>query len=168
MSLPLSKTPTAIDRVKNVKQRAFLKYYIANGGIISRAAKDARVDRRYHYKWLAEDEKYQAAFEEARNESMDILVDELHRRAVDGVEKPVFYQGKQVGFVREYSDNLLMFLMKRRDPEYRDNFTQNVGIWSGSGKVNVEFNIPRPPKATEGSPKEEPRVIKTKPLLEDK
>lgn len=142
----LSKTPTAIDRVKHTKQRAFLKHYLATGGVISRASKLANIDRRYHYRWLAEDELYKAAFEEAEQEAIEVLECELHRRAVDGIDKPVFYQGKKVDTVKEYSDNLLMFMLKKKNPAYRDNFVQNIGIMSGAGKVNVEFNIPRPPK----------------------
>jgi hypothetical protein len=42
--------------------------------------------------------------------------DELHRRAVDGVDKPVFQQGRQVGVIREYSDKLLETELKALDP----------------------------------------------------
>ena len=42
---------------------------------------------------------------------------------MEGVRKPVFYQGAICGSVREYSDTLLMFLMKGAMPEkYRDNY----------------------------------------------
>jgi len=33
--------------------------------------------------------------------------------------KPVYYQGEQCGEVREYSDTLLIFILKARDPAYR-------------------------------------------------
>jgi hypothetical protein len=45
------------------------------------------------------------------------LEDEAVRRAYEGVERPVFQGGKQVGVVREYSDTLLIFLLKALRPE---------------------------------------------------
>jgi len=39
------------------------------------------------------------------------------RRARDGVEEPIFHQGKNVGTVRKYSDTLLIFLLKSHKPE---------------------------------------------------
>ena len=45
--------------------------------------------------------------------AMDIVLEpEAIRRAVDGVEKAVYYRGAQVGVEREYSDTLLIFLLK--------------------------------------------------------
>ena len=49
------------------------------------------------------------------------------RRALEGGEEPVFYQGKIVGSVRKYSDTLLMFMLKARRPErYRDRVGVDV------------------------------------------
>jgi len=42
---------------------------------------------------------------------------EAWRRAVEGVEKPVFQGGVQVGVIREFSDSVLMFLLRARKPE---------------------------------------------------
>lgn len=47
----------------------------------------------------------------------DYLEMEARRRAVDGVDKPVFHNGEQCGTVTQYSDTLLIFLMKARKPE---------------------------------------------------
>ena len=54
----------------------------------------------------------------------DALEDEALRRAFHGSERPVF-QGKElVGYVRDYSDTLLIFMLKARRPEkYRERFT---------------------------------------------
>ena len=57
----------------------------------------------------------------------DKLEDEALRRAHDGVDEPVFYQGEIVGHVRKYSDTLLMFLLKGRRPQkYRDHLRAEV------------------------------------------
>ncbi|MHC5536960.1 hypothetical protein ACYOEI_01645 [Singulisphaera rosea] len=54
---------------------------------------------------------------------MDTLESEARRRALDGVEKPVFYRGQKCGAIREYSDALLMFLMKAARPErFRESY----------------------------------------------
>ncbi len=51
------------------------------------------------------------------------------RRAVEGVIKPVFHQGKRVGTLRVYSDSLLMFLLRARRPE---KFADRAGTTSDS------------------------------------
>ncbi|MBX6773030.1 MAG: hypothetical protein IRY83_14975 [Chloroflexi bacterium] len=54
---------------------------------------------------------------------MDALEAEAWRRAVDGVERPVYQNGQRVGAVREYSDTLLIFLLKGGRPQkYRERY----------------------------------------------
>ena len=37
--------------------------------------------------------------------------------------RPVFHQGKEIGSIREYSDTLLIFMLKARRPAtFRDNY----------------------------------------------
>jgi len=55
---------------------------------------------------------------------------EIHRRGVEGVDEPVFFQGKQVAEVKKYSDQLLMFYAKKLMPEYREKFA-DVSVGSG-------------------------------------
>ena len=51
------------------------------------------------------------------------------RRASEGTLKPVFYQGKMCGEIREYSDTLLIFLLKARRPEtYRERSDINSTV----------------------------------------
>ena len=109
------------------KQKAFLAVYAACG-CITYAARKAKCSRFAHYKWM-QDAAYAEAFAEARAEACDVLESEARRRAVEGVRKPVYYQGDVVGTVREYSDTLLIFLLKGAMPEkYRDNVkTEDTG-----------------------------------------
>jgi hypothetical protein len=51
---------------------------------------------------------------------------EIYRRAIEGIDHPVIYKGEITGSYKEYSDNLLMFLTKKLDPSYRDNYQVNV------------------------------------------
>ena len=63
--------------------------------------------------------------------------DELHRRAVEGDDKPV-YQGKElVGHIRTYSDSLLQLVLKANDPDkYADR--QKVEHTGVQLNINVD------------------------------
>jgi len=111
------------DRVQNrqkMKKRRFLEKYI-NIGDITLTAKVTGIDRSTHYKWLEEDPEYQLNFAAADKQALDVLESEAYRRAVKGINKPIYYKGQRCGYVREYSDTLLIVLMKARAPEkYRE------------------------------------------------
>jgi hypothetical protein len=74
------------------------------------------------YEHRRRDPAFAAAWDAAMDVAMDtVLEPEAIRRAVDGVEKPVYHEGEQVGTVRQYSDTLLIFLLKGWRPErYRE------------------------------------------------
>jgi hypothetical protein len=56
-------------------------------------------------------------WDDAIEAGADVLEAEAWRRAVEGVERPIVSGGKVVTTVREYSDTLLIFLLKGRRPE---------------------------------------------------
>ena len=62
-------------------------------------------------------------------------VDEAARRAIDGVREEIYYKGKVVGEKYNYSDSLLMFLIRGAFP---DKYGQGVGKGGG---VNVNFGV---------------------------
>jgi transposase-like protein len=101
---------------KQERQRLFCRAFEAIG-TVSGAAEHVGVDRSLHYKWVQEDEDYRLAFSEAEEKSIDRLEQEARRRAMVGVDEPVFYKGAVVGHVRKHSDTLLMFLLNGRRPE---------------------------------------------------
>ena len=55
---------------------------------------------------------YKIAFQECRDKAGELLQDEAVRRAHEGVLRPVYHRGVKVGVIREYSDQLLIFLLK--------------------------------------------------------
>ena len=71
---------------------------------------------RQHYH---RDAAFKAAVDDARRWYTDFLRCEVHRRAVEGWEVPVFHRGKQCGTERRYSDRLLLRHIARFDPTYR-------------------------------------------------
>lgn len=64
---------------------------------------------------------FAAQWDEAIETAIDALEHEARRRAVKGVDEPVFYQGNVCGVVTRYSDTLLIQLLKAHRPEkYRE------------------------------------------------
>ncbi len=108
--------------IQHPKKRAFLIAY-GETGKKGLAAELAGIDRSAIYQpgWR-DDPEFQEALKYAREMAADILEEEAFRRAVEGVEKPAgWYKGKPGGYVREYSDVLLMFQLKALRPEkYRE------------------------------------------------
>lgn len=120
------------ERLKNARGTVFLQR-IADGLTVAAAARKARVGRTTVYEWLEGDAEFKERFDAAWDEGREVLVEEVRRRGVDGVRRPVFQGGSLVGHVQEYSDSLLMFLVKQRDPSFRES--QNLNL-SGSMDVN--------------------------------
>lgn len=96
---------------------------LRKGLTISDAAQSAGAHRASFYERRSADPKFRSAWEDALEEGTDVLEAEAFRRAVKGVERPIFQGGKQVGTVRERSDRLLEFLLKARRPAYRERAT---------------------------------------------
>ena len=104
------------------RQRAFLKS-LAHSVNVARACRTAGIPRRTAYHWRDADPRFAREWDDALDDGIDLLEAELHRRAFEGVEKPVWHKGEQVGTVRHYSDALAMFLLKAHRPaRYRDGY----------------------------------------------
>lgn len=80
-------------------------------------------------------------FEEQAHESMDLATDafeeEAIRRAVDGVEKGIYFRGFEVATETTYSDALLVKVLAARRPELYGNKTEITGANGGP----IEFTI---------------------------
>ena len=76
--------------------------------------------------------------QDAMEEWADCLEQEAVRRAVEGVEEPVFHQGEVVGFVTKYSDALLGKLLTGRRPEIFGNKTEVTGAQGGPLTIKIE------------------------------
>jgi hypothetical protein len=101
------------------------------------ACEAARVARSHAYARRSEDSTFAAAWDEALETACDALELEARRRALEGTSKPVFYLGKPVGEVLEYSDRLLIFLLKAHRPEkYRTRIGAEIG-GPGGGPIGV-------------------------------
>lgn len=86
-------------------------------GMVSVAARLVGVDRTNVWRLYKRDPEFAKRFDDACRAATDTLELEARRRALEGVDEPLMYQGKNVGYVRKYSDQLLMFLLKGRRPK---------------------------------------------------
>lgn len=121
------------------RKETFLDVFRKTGNVTF-SASQAGVDRLTHYICWMKDPKYVEAFTSAKEEATDVLEYEARRRALKGVRKHAgFYKGRPVMraagppnpetgepnleaiMVDEYSDTLLIFLLKGNRPEkYRE------------------------------------------------
>ena len=116
---------------------------------IPQACKIADICRGTLYRWLKEDPEFREAFEKSREEAAQLVEDEAARRAYEGVERPVYQGGEEVDAVREYSDTLLIFLLKGARPhKYRDNGRQEVVGANGAPLQPTTINIVAIPTPT--------------------
>lgn len=98
---------------------------LRNTGNVRAACMAASIDRTEVYRRRGFDDRFRDRWDTSLDEYVEVLEAELHRRAVQGVErtKSYFYKGKKVGqdTVREFSDVLLIFRLKALRPEvYRE------------------------------------------------
>src|SRR4030095_9043088 len=120
------------------QKAAFLEAY-ARAGTAMGAAKLSGVDDRNHYAWLQKSEQYRAQFAIAKERAAQVLEAEARRRACDGYDDPIYYNGVQVGHVRRYSDLLMIFLLKAAKPDvYRDYHSVKVqGSMTSQATITV-------------------------------
>lgn len=135
--------PRAVGLHLTPNKRAFLAAYCATASI-TKAARAAKLDRSVHYQWLLDDPDYPAAWAAARVQAAGLLESEAVRRAYQGIDEPLVYQGnftyarkvdadgvvtygKKPLSIRTYSDGLLQFLLKGLAPEtYRDRSSTEI------------------------------------------
>jgi hypothetical protein len=128
-----------VDTLKNKEKwlEAHRKY-----GIVTASCRASKTPRATVYKWLNEDPDFAKAKAEAEEEAVELLEGEARRRAYKGTLKPVFYKGKRCGSIREYSDSLMMFIIKAKKPEYRDKVINEMTGPDGKPiAANININV---------------------------
>lgn len=112
----------------------FLTRY-AETGTIGTAATAAGITRQTVRNWRKADPVFDELCKDAYDVYKEALHAEIHRRAVEGTLRPVFYQGEECGSIREYSDRMLELLAKRHMPEFRDRY--QVDLTTAPGVLAV-------------------------------
>lgn len=116
-----NQTPKKGVKRKRVWQKKFVER-LRQCGCVTTACRKANISRCVAYELRNQDEAFKAEWDEALEEATDSLELAARHRAVDGIAKPVYQGGTNVGVVQEYSDSLLMFLLRAHRPDkFRDN-----------------------------------------------
>lgn len=114
-------------------------------GHVGKACSEAKLSRRTAYNWRIADEAFAVEWEAAQEMGTDALEDEAVRRASEGCQRKKF-TGKGVAVIdpatgeqyveHEYSDTLLIFMLKARRP---DKFKERNEIKVGGSGVPIEL-----------------------------
>lgn len=122
--------------IRTVKKRdSFLAALFRTAGNVSKACAAINLSRTAAYDWKREDLEFSTLWDSTIEETTEALEQEIYRRAHDGCDKPVFYQGEECGAVREYSDVLAMFILKARRPEKYRERTEITGRDGGPIRI---------------------------------
>jgi hypothetical protein len=99
------------------KQEAFLKA-LAGCGCVTHAARVVGMSRESAYQLYNRPSAagFRRGWDAALDCSLRLVEDGLWSRAINGVARPIFYQGEQVGEYRHFDERLTMFLLRFRRP----------------------------------------------------
>lgn len=105
---------------------------LAETGIVSRAAAAAGWTTSMAYSLRKSNAQFKELWDNAMEFATDSLELEARRRGQFGVSKPVYQQGKLVGYQQEYSDSLLTLLLKAHRPDkFKDQQKLDVDVKGG-------------------------------------
>ena len=108
----------------NVRRKILAKIK-ETGGNVTEACRHVAIGTTAFYHFIMHDasetaDRFRKQVEEAKLIGVERLEDEARRRALTGVDEPVFYQGDECGIITKYSDTLLIFLIKGHKKMYVD------------------------------------------------
>lgn len=107
------------------RQRTIFLDVLRTTGNISASARAANINSRLAHSLKILDNDFSQEWDLAKNEALDDLEAALRQRAIDGVEKPVYYAGKECGVQRSYSDSVGMYILKAHRGDGRDGASTN-------------------------------------------
>jgi len=120
-----SKDNKRAKRTREPQARNWRKRFLAvlrERGIVRAACEQAGVNRAAAYRARQEDAAFAEQWDLAIEDAVDLLEAEAWRRAFDGVTRRVYWKGECIDVIQEYSDRLMMLLLKGRRPSiFRDN-----------------------------------------------
>jgi hypothetical protein len=122
-------------------------------GNIGAACEKAQIGRTTFYDHKRDDPKFAEQVAEALEDAGDVLEREAFRRAVEGIDEPVFGSlgnnsgSGEIGTIRKYSDTLLIFLLKGTKP---DKFRERYAVeHAGNQDKPIVVKIVRASAATD-------------------
>jgi len=133
-----AKAKAAYSEKALIDQNEFLKHF-RSCGIVSKAAKLAKIERTQVYRWEKDDlHSFADRFFDATEEATDALEEEARHRALTGVEEVVRVNGNVVMIpdengvmvpmtIRKPSDSLLKYLLGGRRKIFRQTSMEMTG-----------------------------------------
>lgn len=116
------------------KRRVFLGVLAKTGRVAEAARAVGYTDTATLQAFRRQDEDFAEAWNYALEAAANVLEEEAIRRATEGVLEPVYYKGMVAGYKINYSDTLLMFVLRGLKPgTYREN--------QRGGDTNINFGI---------------------------
>lgn len=115
-------TPALMKELKMVFLRAYARHGIASDGTVA-----AGITRRIYKRWRRDDEEFEENCKDAEEMANDLMEREARRRAIDGFERPIIYQGEITGEYTDFSDALMGTLMRGNKPEKYKERVQHGG-----------------------------------------
>ncbi len=142
------------------KRRVFLTVLAQTGRVAEAARACGYTDTSTLTAFRRKDEEFAEDWEKALESAKHVLEEEAIRRAMEGVLEPVYYKGAVAGYKTNHSDTLMMFLLRKMDPAYRDN--------QRGGDMNINFGIAILPMTAQSEEQWEDRALlmhkKQKPI----
>ena len=117
------------------KKKEFLRLLSETGNVF-KTCKALNLDRPNVYAARKRSARFAEQWDAAKQMYIALLEDEAWRRAFEGVDKGIWYQGERVGVEKQYSDTLLMHRLNAEKPDkyqYRHKVDANV-----QGNITVE------------------------------
>lgn len=146
------KKKNSRDTLMRIKHKKFIELLAETGQVKSSAMAVGYSHAYSLYNRRKEDPDFAAEWDLALETAASNLEEEAQRRAVEGVKKPVYYRGEVVGHTLEYSDGLLMFLLRGLRPNvYREN--------SRGGDTNINFGVAVLPMTAKNEDQWEQRAL---------
>ena len=127
---------------EKLRQKRKILFLAALGkrGVVQHACEETGTPRQTVYDWYERDEDFARAWDVAVDISTEIAESECFRRAVEGFDHPVIYEGEITDHFKKYSDaNLRLLLQSRKPDQYRDR----QEIVHGGG-LNIVWDLPTP------------------------
>lgn len=134
------------------KRRVFLSILAKTGRVAEASRAVGYTDTATLQAFRRDDDDFAEAWDHALEAAAHVLEEEAIRRATEGVLEPVYYKGKVAGYKTNYSDPLLMFILRGLKPgTYREN--------QRGGDTNISFGIAVLPMTAQSDEKWEERAV---------
>lgn len=115
---PHIPSQVAFAQVTHRKKRRVLDALVMTAGNVTRACMLANCSQSNTYKWIRDDPEFSKLWAIAQGMANKALEDEAIRRGFQGYRIPVgWHKGKPGAFVTQYSDTLLIFMLKGAFPD---------------------------------------------------